>query len=270
MNVKGNQGTGGPRCPARPRGPRDRAWRASACGSRGAPRVPGRVRRAAGSRRYTRSLSPYSAPAAACARRGAGRREPRRAWSSRLGRARGFHVLTAPIVGTFTGRRIPTRSRSSRSATSSRRAKTLCIIEAMKLMNEIRRTWRGRSWRSTRRTRSRSSSAKTLRDPAPLRRRVPEGTRRQTVERSRSASSPPARSWGLRRWPSTRRPTVTRSTSGPRTSPCASGAGAVRLIPEHHVARRGGRDHGRRRRAPGLRLPRRERALRRDPRGRSA
>jgi acetyl-CoA carboxylase biotin carboxyl carrier protein len=69
-------------------------------------------------------------------RGGAGCAPPRRAAAAPVAEPTG-HVVKSPMVGTFY--RSPARapSRSSRSAAWSRKARPVCIIEAMKIMNEI-------------------------------------------------------------------------------------------------------------------------------------
>ena len=68
------------------------------------------------------------------AARGAG---PRLAGRARRRTASSWRSITSPIVGTFYRAPRPRRRRSSRSATRVRKGQVLCIIEAMKLMNEI-------------------------------------------------------------------------------------------------------------------------------------
>ena len=100
---------------------------------------------------------PWPMPAAAPAPRGPRASGRAAAPASRAaGRAEG-HVVKAPMVGTFYRAAVArTPSPSSRSARRSRRASTLCIIEAMKLMNEIEAdSVRRRSRRSWSRTASR-------------------------------------------------------------------------------------------------------------------
>ena len=47
------------------------------------------------------------------------------------------HLLTSPIVGTFYARPAPTPSPTSRVGDRVQKGQVVCIIEAMKLMNEI-------------------------------------------------------------------------------------------------------------------------------------
>ena len=53
------------------------------------------------------------------------------------GEREGFHVLTAPIVGTFYRSANPDAEPFVKVGDVVEKGKTLCIIEAMKLMNEI-------------------------------------------------------------------------------------------------------------------------------------
>jgi acetyl-CoA carboxylase biotin carboxyl carrier protein len=53
------------------------------------------------------------------------------------GEREGFHVITAPIVGTFYRSASPDSEPFVKVGDVVEKGKTLCIIEAMKLMNEI-------------------------------------------------------------------------------------------------------------------------------------
>jgi acetyl-CoA carboxylase biotin carboxyl carrier protein len=53
------------------------------------------------------------------------------------GEHEGFHVLTSPIVGTFYRAANPDADPFVKVGDSVEKGKTLCIVEAMKLMNEI-------------------------------------------------------------------------------------------------------------------------------------
>lgn len=53
------------------------------------------------------------------------------------GEHEGFHVLTSPIVGTFYRAANPDAESFVKVGDSVEKGKTLCIVEAMKLMNEI-------------------------------------------------------------------------------------------------------------------------------------
>jgi acetyl-CoA carboxylase biotin carboxyl carrier protein len=53
------------------------------------------------------------------------------------GEREGFHVITAPIVGTFYRAANPDSEPFVKVGDVVEKGKTLCIIEAMKLMNEI-------------------------------------------------------------------------------------------------------------------------------------
>ncbi len=53
------------------------------------------------------------------------------------GETEGFHVLTAPIVGTFYRAANPDADSFVKIGDVVEKGKTLCIVEAMKLMNEI-------------------------------------------------------------------------------------------------------------------------------------
>jgi acetyl-CoA carboxylase biotin carboxyl carrier protein len=53
------------------------------------------------------------------------------------GEREGFHVITAPIVGTFYRSANPDAEAFVKPGDVVEKGKTLCIIEAMKLMNEI-------------------------------------------------------------------------------------------------------------------------------------
>jgi acetyl-CoA carboxylase biotin carboxyl carrier protein len=53
------------------------------------------------------------------------------------GEHEGFHVLTSPIVGTFYRAANPDAEPFVKVGDSVEKGKTLCIVEAMKLMNEI-------------------------------------------------------------------------------------------------------------------------------------
>ena len=108
---------------ARPLGSGDRAGRVPAP-HRGRPSRPATERRSA--ERPRRRRRPLPA-ATSGGRRGAGRR----------GGAEGVHVITSPIVGTFYRAPSPEAEPSPRSGQRCRKGKILCIIESMKLMNEI-------------------------------------------------------------------------------------------------------------------------------------
>ncbi len=53
------------------------------------------------------------------------------------GESEGFHVITAPIVGTFYRSANPDAEPFVKVGDVVEKGKTLCIVEAMKLMNEI-------------------------------------------------------------------------------------------------------------------------------------
>ncbi|MGA7990908.1 MAG: acetyl-CoA carboxylase biotin carboxyl carrier protein, partial [Thermoanaerobaculia bacterium] len=53
------------------------------------------------------------------------------------GEREGFHVLTSPIVGTFYRAANPDAEPFVKMGDVVEKGKTLCIVEAMKLMNEI-------------------------------------------------------------------------------------------------------------------------------------
>ena len=53
------------------------------------------------------------------------------------GEREGFHVITAPIVGTFYRSANPDSEAFVKVGDAVEKGKTLCIVEAMKLMNEI-------------------------------------------------------------------------------------------------------------------------------------
>ena len=53
------------------------------------------------------------------------------------GEREGFHVITAPIVGTFYRSANPDAEPFVKVGDAVEKGKTLCIVEAMKLMNEI-------------------------------------------------------------------------------------------------------------------------------------
>ncbi len=78
--------------------------------------------------------------AAACRRRPCPPRPPAAQRPTPL-RLRGgdakLTVIKSPMVGTFYTAPTPSRRRSSRSATTSAPRRTVCIIEAMKVFNEI-------------------------------------------------------------------------------------------------------------------------------------
>ena len=69
------------------------------------------------------------------------------------------HVVKSPMVGTFYRSASPGIEVVCRGRRSVNQGDTLCIVEAMKLMNEIESDAAGRSRRSWSRTASRSSSA---------------------------------------------------------------------------------------------------------------
>lgn len=71
----------------------------------------------------------------------------------------GAHVLTSPIVGTFYRAPAPDADPYVEEGDRVKKGQVLCIVEAMKLMNEIESDVDGRVVRSSRRTRSRWSSA---------------------------------------------------------------------------------------------------------------
>jgi acetyl-CoA carboxylase biotin carboxyl carrier protein len=60
-----------------------------------------------------------------------------RAARERASARRRRHVVKSPMVGTFYRSATPARSRLSRSGDAVEEGATLCIVEAMKLMNEI-------------------------------------------------------------------------------------------------------------------------------------
>ncbi len=154
------------------------------------------------------------------------------------------------------------------------KGKTLCIVEAMKLMNEIEADVVGydRGDLPAERPAGRVRR-EALRDPAPLKRWIPMFQKILIANRGEIALRIIAacKELGIA--------TVAVHSEADRDalhvqaaneSVCIGPAARRRLLPEHRLARRGRGDHGRRRGPPGLRLPRRERPLRRDPRGRGA
>ena len=58
--------------------------------------------------------------------------------------AAGAHILTSPIVGTFYASPSPDAEPFTRAGARVRKGQVLCIIEAMKLMNEIESEVHGR------------------------------------------------------------------------------------------------------------------------------
>ena len=164
----------------------------------------------------------------------------------------------------------PARIRSSRSATPSTPARTVCIVEAMKLMNGSRRSGGGRGGRDLRRERRAGrvrAGPDVPRACRGWRRDVREGPDRQPGRDRAGASRARAGSWGSSRSPSTRPPTPIRRSSASPTRRFALAAAAREELsahPEHHR-----RPEQRCRRAPsGLRLPLRGSLLRRDLRQR--
>lgn len=49
----------------------------------------------------------------------------------------GFHIITSPFVGTFYGSPSPDKENFVKVGDRVNKGKTLCILEAMKIMNEI-------------------------------------------------------------------------------------------------------------------------------------
>jgi acetyl-CoA carboxylase biotin carboxyl carrier protein len=80
------------------------------------------------------ALPAAGAPAAAAAPAAASHVAPGPPGS---GESEGFHVLTAPIVGTFYRAANPDADPFVKVGDVVEKGKTLCIVEAMKLMNEI-------------------------------------------------------------------------------------------------------------------------------------
>ena len=158
--------------------------------------------------------------AAGGARPGAGRGAGRRA---RLRSSRRWSASS-------TGRRSPGSRRSSRSATSSCPGQTLCLLEAMKLFNELKAEVEG----VVRAVHAENGGACRVR-PAPVRARAPRlaaagrglaacssASWWRTAARSPSASSARATSSGSRRSRSTRARTRPRCTCGSPTAPSGS------------------------------------------------
>ena len=154
VHVRADQGVRRAGRPSPPAWPGDRAL--------GLPsqdhRRGGRRRARGGARRGRRR------PAGDAGRRAGGR--PRRACRAgargRAGAAGRGRCTSSPRRSSArsTARPAPTRRRSSRSATASRKGQVLCIVEAMKLMNEIEADVDGDRRRDPRRERrSRSSTA---------------------------------------------------------------------------------------------------------------
>ncbi|HEY3348891.1 MAG TPA: acetyl-CoA carboxylase biotin carboxyl carrier protein [Thermoanaerobaculia bacterium] len=102
----------------------------------GAPRVP-----AAGPRGWEPAVfaEPVSLPAPAAAAPAAGSPAVARVSPGPpgSGESEGFHVLTSPIVGTFYRAANPDAEPFVKVGDVVEKGKTLCIVEAMKLMNEI-------------------------------------------------------------------------------------------------------------------------------------
>ena len=77
--------------------------------------------------------SPSAAPAAASAAPAAGRESS----PAEAGRAEDLHMIKSPIVGTFYASPSPEADAFVRPGDRVKSGQVLCIIEAMKLMNEI-------------------------------------------------------------------------------------------------------------------------------------
>jgi acetyl-CoA carboxylase biotin carboxyl carrier protein len=102
----------------------------------GAPRVPAAAPRGWEPAVLAEPMSlPSPAPAAAAAPAAPAAHVPPGPPGS--GEREGFHVLTAPIVGTFYRAANPDAEPFVKVGDVVEKGKTLCIVEAMKLMNEI-------------------------------------------------------------------------------------------------------------------------------------
>ena len=178
--------------------------------------------------RPRRARDAASAPLPPCSRcrRRPGRRRGRRPRPRRRRRAgaeKKGHVVTSPFVGTFYRTPAPDQPSFVEVGSVVKKGQVLCIIEAMKLMNEIEAEVAGQGRRDPgRRTASRWSSAS--RCSASSRPRAPCSRRSSspTGARSPCGSSAPAASWASPRWRCTPPPTPTRCTCASPTRRCAS------------------------------------------------
>ena len=99
---------------------------------------------------------------------------PHRRATRLSGEREGFHIITSPIVGTFYRAANPEAEPFAKLGDDVEKGKTLCIIEAMKLMNEIEadQSRHGRRHLPAERP-ARRVRGKALRDPAALSGRGP-------------------------------------------------------------------------------------------------
>ncbi len=181
-----------------------------------------------------------------------------------------LHVVTSPIVGHLLHRAQPRRRRrSSKVGDRVRKGQVLCIVEAMKLMNEIECDVDGDDRRDlpeeraagrVRRAALRGSARADARIRPPMFTQDPD----RQPRRDRAARHP--------RLPRARHPDRGRLLDGRPRLPArhlADEDGLHRTaalgaeLPQHLEHHLRGRDHRRRRDPPRLRLPLRERALRR-------
>ncbi len=96
----------------------------------GAPRAP---------RAYEPAIvaEPAALPATPAAAPAAGAAAPLPPGPPGSGEREGFHVVTSPIVGTFYRAANPDAEPFVKVGDAVEKGRTLCIVEAMKLMNEI-------------------------------------------------------------------------------------------------------------------------------------
>jgi acetyl-CoA carboxylase biotin carboxyl carrier protein len=80
---------------------------------------------------------PYAAPLSGAAPEAPPALEPRAAAAVPVVAASDLHLIASPIVGTFYSSPNPTADPFVRAGDRVRKGQVLCIIEAMKLMNEI-------------------------------------------------------------------------------------------------------------------------------------
>ena len=143
------------------------------------------------------------------------RRRPRRAIAGP------GHVVPAPMVGTFYAAASPGAKPFVEIGDEVKPGEVLCIIEAMKMMNQIESDKAGRSRRSWPRTATRSNSASRCSSSSSV---TQCSTRSSSpiAARSRCASCAPAANSASRPSPCTPRPTTTSSTCCWPTRRCAS------------------------------------------------
>jgi pyruvate/2-oxoglutarate dehydrogenase complex dihydrolipoamide acyltransferase (E2) component len=174
-----------------------------------------------------------------------------------------------PIVGTFYAPRRPTPPNYVKVGDRVQARPVLCIIEAMKLMNEIEAEVAGTSSRCLVERGPGRVRPGAVPDRPELsgRERCSRRSSSPTAARSRCGSCAPPASSASSAWSRTRRPTRPRCPCCSPTRRSASGPHRRRVVPQRPQPALGGHRHRSRGGASRLRLPGRERRVRGEVRG---